>query len=437
MRWHKTLCKYFRTFFVPDVVILAAEWTVNMAILTRQMRGYNGLGLERVVRLVRVIRVARLFRLKRHSAEITLPSFLLKSQMFVSLIQISKMMAIVLLMNHYVACGWVYLGRSTDTSWLTDRSASNMSVYAIALHWSLTQFTPAAMDVVATNHSERIYSICTIVFAFMTFSYFVSSITRIMQIMGKMQSAREIQGHALQRYFIDNDISADLGARISRFIMENHFSQRVRSMERDTKLLEHIPKFLKDELHEELHAPVAVRMPFFKTLQLVDPMALCFVCHSALQQVTYVGEENLFELGAPAEQVFFFVGGFADYVHKKDIAAIENNAVRISRMSQSLKSPDWVGDPVMWLRWTHQGHLIAKTLLDCTTLTVEAFHRVLTQVRPSWLYAQAYAKLFQAYITKSHWDTDLWCSARILKDLAIVAQSTNADPFVGKTSVAS
>jgi len=331
----------------------------------------------------------------------------------------------VLMMNHYIACGWVYMGKHGQNSWLTDRHHPNdVALYLTALHWSLTQFTPAAMDVVARNTGESVYSICTICFAFLTFSSVVSSVTTIMHKMRDMQSERDIQEQALRRYFIENNISADLGARISRFLLDTQFSHRLRTFERDMKSLEFLPSFLKNELREELHMPCALQMPFFRSMRSIDLETLRRVCHSSLHQVSYISEEHVFEMETSSEKVFFVVGGFADYIHKRDVTHSQAHR-RVSKMSQTVRAPDWVGDPVLWLRWRHQGTLIAKTLLDLTVMSVVDAHHQLSNVRPSFNYGKSYAKLLQIYMRKSHdeWNTDLWCNSTILEDLARIAEA--------------
>lgn len=443
MRWRHTVHRYFVTYFFTDLAILAADWAIAVLQLTNpSRRDTSDIDLVRIVRLLRFVRIVRLFRLRRHSMELSTPPVFKRSQLVMSLTKICKMTMIVIAMNHYIACGWVYVGKNTVESWLSKWRAKrategdDLAVYTTALHWSLTQFTPAAMDVVAGNTIESIYSICTIVFAFMTFSSFVSSITALMQNLRKMRTQREIQEHNLRRYFIDHDISADLGSRITRFLTKTYFPHTSRTHENDLKTLELLPSFLKNELREELHTPIVVRMPFMQTLKELDAATLQKICHTAVQQHTFLSEESVFEVAAVAEKVLFFVGGFADYIHKKDVLTVQARSGRISKMSQTLRSPCWVGDPVLWLQWVHQGHLIAKTLLDVTVLTASDFQCTLSNVRPSWSYAQTYARLFRMYLQKGgDWDTDVWYDSPMMSDIARAAANPKCTESIDKFSV--
>merc|ERR1711953_827348 len=90
----------------------------------------------------------------------------IKSEYVRTIVKILLMVIFILLANHYTACGWYLLATldETNTNWTTRGTAAlnngNLSyLYMTALHWSLTQFTPAAMDISANNDTERIYSI--------------------------------------------------------------------------------------------------------------------------------------------------------------------------------------------------------------------------------------------------------------------------------------
>merc|ERR1712110_795830 len=83
--------------------------------------------------------------------------------------------------------------------------------YATSLHWSVTQFTPASMEVSATNLSERIYSVVTILCAMVVFSTFISSITEAMTHLRKVNSRRDEEYAVLRAYFTENKVSMELG----------------------------------------------------------------------------------------------------------------------------------------------------------------------------------------------------------------------------------
>ena len=93
------------------------------------------------------------------------------------------------LVNHVVACIWVALG-TTDSAggtWWGEKygtaDADDVPYqYLTSLHWSLTQFTPASIDVRPVNSVERAVVVVVIVLGMVIFSSFVSLITSAAQL---------------------------------------------------------------------------------------------------------------------------------------------------------------------------------------------------------------------------------------------------------------
>merc|ERR1719420_2887739 len=90
--------------------------------------------------------------------------------------------------------------------------------YATSLHWSLTQFTPASMEVIPHNVGERFFSVGVLLFALIIFSSFVSSITAAMTRMRNLNSDNNNNLSKLRRYLRDHKVSAKLAIRIKRYV---------------------------------------------------------------------------------------------------------------------------------------------------------------------------------------------------------------------------
>merc|ERR1719499_204026 len=110
-------------------------------------------------------------------------------------------MVFILTMNHFIACGWWLTGKASLSldlhSWITwGEPFQDFGVayqYATSLHWTLTQFTPASMDVVARNVLERFYSIIVLLFAMVAFSSIVGTVTSSMTVIRTMRNDKQKQ----------------------------------------------------------------------------------------------------------------------------------------------------------------------------------------------------------------------------------------------------
>merc|ERR1712048_619307 len=107
---------------------------------------------------------------------------------------ILKTLMFILVINHYIACFWFGLGKREwfQSSWpnkfLVNYPRSFPYAYTTSLHWSITQFTPASMEVTPQNEGERVYATVVIVGALVAFSSFVSSITAAMTHIRKLNA---------------------------------------------------------------------------------------------------------------------------------------------------------------------------------------------------------------------------------------------------------
>merc|ERR1719238_1588509 len=98
-------------------------------------------------------------------------------------------------MNHVMACAWYFVGRTTMEAhvrnWIEVAGVDTEPLaykYTTSMHWSMTQFTPASMDVSARNTPERIFSIVVLFFAMVAFSSIVGNITASMNSLHSRKS---------------------------------------------------------------------------------------------------------------------------------------------------------------------------------------------------------------------------------------------------------
>lgn len=89
--------------------------------------------------------------------------------------------------------------------------------YTTSLHWSLTQFTPASMEVVPTNAPERTYTSCVIIFALVIFSSFVSAITGSVTALQQARERSLRNQMLLRRYLSERGVSTALVFRICHY----------------------------------------------------------------------------------------------------------------------------------------------------------------------------------------------------------------------------
>merc|ERR1719456_930812 len=101
--------------------------------------------------------------------------------------------------------------------------------YFTSLHWSITQFTPASMDIYATNIVERIFSIVVLFWALLALSSIIANITASMTAIRNMGNDEMKQLWMLRRYLRGLGIPTELHDRIMKYTewKQTHLRQNV------------------------------------------------------------------------------------------------------------------------------------------------------------------------------------------------------------------
>jgi hypothetical protein len=223
------------------------------------------------------------------------------------MVGVLKIVVFIVIFNHFIACGFYGLHHTRDDepekTWVKvffDETDGFAYKYWTSLHWSLTQFTPASMEVVPRNSLERFYTCFVLLMALITFSTFISSITEAMTRLRKINDA-QIRGEALlHRYLNEHHITRHLAARIIHLIKERntHAGAEQLTKEEDVELFRTLPDSLKTDLRFEAYHSVLTSHPFFEYYENADTEAMRAVCRASVRERTLIFREELFDTGS-------------------------------------------------------------------------------------------------------------------------------------------
>merc|ERR1719353_2131141 len=101
---------------------------------------------------------------------------------------------------------------------LHTESTSTWYKYLTSMHWSLTQFTPAAMEVMPNNIYERAVSVLCLLFALVVFGSFLSQLTACVTKLRALSSDQERNFSLLRRYLKACQLPDELQIRIRKFL---------------------------------------------------------------------------------------------------------------------------------------------------------------------------------------------------------------------------
>lgn len=360
--WQPKVVKhYFKTWFTMDAIVVWPDW-----FLTILGTGTQAGDLSRLLRTSRAIRVLRLLRVMKLQRVLNKLYDLIDNEYSFIIAELIKMMMVILVVNHVIACGWfgmgkvsVYiLGQPSWVTWSENFLDSDIGYqYMTSLHWTLTQFTPASMDVVARNILERIYSIIVLLFAMVAFSSIVGTVTSSMTVIRSMKNDRQKQFWMLRRYLKQKNVSVDLTMRMTRFLEHQQAKQQKLIQASKVTFLQQLSDQLARELAFEMFHPSLTNHPFIRFLGRDMKGVAARICQMALKAMQVATGDTIFSLGEDAHRAFILKSGELSY----------NTGVALHPPPQE---KEWLAEAAIWTPWRYRGKLLA--LKPCDLLAVEA-----------------------------------------------------------------
>lgn len=317
MRPCKVACHYVRSWFMLDVALVATDWAFLLV--------YSKTSAVRLGKFTRGMRAFRLLRLVKYHVLLADVTTRIRSEYMRTVLSIGKIITFIVFVNHFIACGfyglhhldvsgYTWVVKNFETDDLPGRENALYRYYT-SVHWSLTQFTPASMEVVPVNSVERAYTVCVLLFALVTFSSFVSSITTAMTHLRHCNARKIEQDSTLRRYLSEHDISPELTSRVLHYFQDRQQQNRrqVRTKEADVELFKVLPDSIKFELRHEAFMPVLQSHPLFHHLMTCDLPALKHICRSAVLEKRLTVHDELFGHGADVTHMLFLTEGVLNY----------------------------------------------------------------------------------------------------------------------------
>lgn len=362
--------RYSKSWLLPDLLLVGNDWVVS-AIMWLGVGGNSQYGslmrTAKAAKLARNLRCLRLLRIAK-LREVLLVCFQnICSEGSSLLLEMALSAFSCVLLNHFVACLWFHLGKmQSEDSWIQKHgveSADVLAQYFYSFHWSLTQFTPASMEVFPCNTKERIFTVVVILFAMLTFSSFVSSISSGMTRLRMMKSERSKPDFALRSFLRDNRISRSLSIRITRHVsMAIKMNRKFIPME-EVQQLRVLPVSMHLALQTELYSPWLNKHPFFNKYLTMDPEAVRELFTSVLQRQAYAAHDLVFKRGDLASQMHFVTRGLLRY-------QLPGGDTTSRSQFLPLEEGSWLSEAALWLPWVHRGP--ATVLLDSEVAILNA-----------------------------------------------------------------
>jgi len=380
---------YFKTWFLVDCIVVLPDW------ITKLIDG-DGAGVwgevGKLLKAARVIRVLRLLRLAKLQRILNMAFDRIQSEYTFVILNLLKMLMCVLIMNHLIACAWYGLARAfeDEINWVSVGQLTDETLeykYLTSLHWSLTQFTPAGMDISARNSFERVFSIVVLFFAMIAFSSIVANITSSMTQLRNMNESRTKERWLLRRYMKQRKVPGELTYRINKFLDHRLKDQAIQVSQSQVSVIKELSEALRNELLYCTHSPLLMGHHFFKTIDLEMEIVMHKIC-SVLKGRSIAEQENVFAAGDIATHTFFTWGTNLTY-----------NPISGGKVIMAM-AKECISEAALWVDWRHQGDLEAVCDLELFELDPKDFIKTMQTHPKPWFYAVTYARKFLDFISE-------------------------------------
>lgn len=371
MRIKMTTRRYTSSWLIPDLLIICVD-ALLVLVEAGSSRGFLRMGrVGRFLRLCRAIRLVRILKVGETLSDM-LNDFL-PSEAYMIIATLLRYLVLLFFLNHYIACMFYGISGLFDDeaaeTWVNDFEIADEPIryrYVMALHWSLTQFSPATNNIAPMNYTERSFAVIVVMFALVSFSSFLSSITSLLtQLRALGANSRREESH-LRSYLFSRRVKLVLRNKIWHFF--RNYSRQARGFAIESKIafLKVIPESMMMELHTEVFFKSLMSSNVFANMSTLDVVLFEKVCHIAMSESVWVNNQDVFVSGNDASTVFIVSAGRLHY-----------STVLDDYHEHEVTKGAWVTEITLWLRWMHCGQLHAVSPCSLVQLASPKFQQLI------------------------------------------------------------
>jgi hypothetical protein len=317
-------------------------------------------------------------------------------------VNIVIMLMLLLIVCHFISCLWYGISSHIEVGnrWLVEYNleGSNWSyLYATCLHWSLTQFTPAPMNIQPQNFPERVFNISVVVFALVGFSYVVGSITGSLAQLRSVSEEESKLFWDLRVYMKRNAVEHTLAVRIQRYLSHAWRYQAANKTFAQIPILKMLSEQLQNELLYNLHSEHLVVYPLIKTLLDVSTVTVFRLARTAISTKQFANQDPLFIHGEKPSHMYIVMQGRFAYNRMTSEGIVQNEMVD--------KGEDWIAEPVLWsTEWYHLGDCTSVDTSSLTLVSPSHFCEEAKRNPLAWSLVTTYCKNFLKWLNSTDVD---------------------------------
>jgi len=414
LRPRVVLRAYWRGWFGFDVLLVAMD-TFFLLFNADDVAGAARIG--RSMRALRMARLFRLLRIRKASASFEVMMERIRTPSTLISVKIAQLICIILFINHYVACAWYGIAYYSEhhVRWIDSpllEGEDGLGLYAAALHWSLTQFSPATQPLGPANMGERMFAATIVMCGLAILTSLLSSIAAYTTEIRNLNAQKQAAEMQLRRFCMMRKVSNSLNSRILRFLKIATLKNLRLLHEDDLPILKSMAESLRIRLHDELYMPLMRASHVFSRVDESDGSLLVRACHVVFKEKSVPPKFDIFVDNTASDHAIYTVQGIAVYYQApSDIferargshtsrltvgADLPNSTTGKNTMLETV-GPDgkktsqvvdageddivqvqispgtWICEMALWSDWQHCGMLVSHAAVDMIYMDAAKF----------------------------------------------------------------
>eukprot|EP00811_Abedinium_folium_P014950 NODE_2392_length_2221_cov_8.170010.p1 GENE.NODE_2392_length_2221_cov_8.170010~~NODE_2392_length_2221_cov_8.170010.p1 ORF type:complete len:633 (-),score=132.48 NODE_2392_length_2221_cov_8.170010:321-2165(-) len=373
---------YFKTWFSFDAVIVLCDWGSRVFVDSlSQNASYARLG-----RVSRFLRLLRLFRFVKAADWARQVSQLAGDEAAQIVLSLAQFISVLLLINHFIACAWYAIGSQSiaDNGWVRHNQLERASLamrYSTALHWSLTQFTPASMEVVPENEYERVFTVTVLVFAMVAFSTLISSITSATTQLRNLNGAWNSNRQSLKQYLVENSVHPAMAVHALKCLESQRKFMKTKLREKDVVLLQMLPYNLRIKIKLIVNTPPLRKHALFSHMLDTFDQVNLNILQSTISEVSINAGKTIFSASDLPDAMYFLCSGSAMY------SGQDGNTIQLTAGNVFSESSLWLEE------WIHTGCISSECATTLARIDRDLFAMAMRDDTFVFQYALGYLNL--------------------------------------------
>jgi hypothetical protein len=239
--------KYLRSWFIIDF-LAAIPFSI---VLSGFPIDTQGLKVLRLIRLTRLLKLAKIVPLIRKLD-------FLKS-LNPSLLRMILFFCLLLLVAHWMACGWIALSNFTD-------EMDSFTIYIRALYWVFTTMTTVGYgDITPQTNFQVMYAILIMIIGVGTYGYVIANLSSYFGNIDTARSEFTRKMAILNAFLVYREIPTEIEKRIRsyyNYIWDNRMDHD------EDEVINELPDSLKLDVKLFLRQPLISKVPIFQNASI-------------------------------------------------------------------------------------------------------------------------------------------------------------------------